>query len=389
MNRPLALGGVRRPVIKIGSAVLRDGLDFDRVTFASLVRGVVALRAHGLEPVIVCSGAVALGMPPLGITARPDRIEILQATAAVGQGRLMRMWADELGHYGAVPAQVLLTHDDLRDRRRFLAARHTLRALLELGAVPVINENDTVATEEIKMGDNDLLSSQVVSLVEGQLLVILSDVEGFYAGDPRAPGAQPEPWVECIDDRVLGLAGGSTTGLGSGGMRTKLEAVRQVNRLGVPALIARGKTPQVLRRLYAGEDLGTWFAADPAPIGRRKHWIAYALRPAGTLRVDAGAVEALLRRGRSLLPIGITAVEGDFGPGETVRIVDPEGAELARGLVGHDAATLRALAGRRSADGDGLDRAPPEAVHRDDLVLLRGPTALPESAGSPAGDLDP
>lgn len=372
MTRPQRFGGARRVVIKIGSSVLRDGGDFDRVTFASLVRDIVALRAAGVEPVVVCSGAVALGMPPLGLTTRPDRIEVLQATAAVGQGRLMRMWADELAHYRQIAAQVLLTHDDLRDRRRFMAARHTLLTLIEMRTVPVINENDTVAFDEIKMGDNDLLSSQIMSLVEGQMLIILSDVDGFYTGDPRAPGAEPIPFVDRVDDDLMGLAGGSTTGLGSGGMRTKLEAVRQVNELGVPALIARGKTPRVLQRLFAGDPLGTWFASDGASMRRRKHWIAYALRPAGTIQVDAGAVEALRRGGRSLLPVGITAVEGAFGVGDAVRVLGPDGAEFARGLVTHDAERLRAAAGRHSADphGAGLDR--PEAIHRDDLVLLRG-----------------
>jgi len=238
--------------------------------------------------------------------------------------------------------------------------------------VPIINENDTVAFDEIKLGDNDLLSSQVVSLVEGQILIILSDVAGFYAGDPRAPGAIPERWVEHIDDRVLALAGGSTTGLGSGGMRTKLEAVRQVNQLAVPTIIAPGKQPRILRSLYAGEALGTWFAADEAPIARRKHWIAYAPRPAGVLRVDAGAERAIRRQGRSLLPIGITAVEGAFGVGDTVSIVGADGQEFARGLALHDAETISRAAGRRSSELQTLDLSRPEAVHRDDLVLLRG-----------------
>ena len=273
-------------------------------------------------------------------------------------------------------AQVLLTHEDLRDRRRFLAARHTLLTLLELGAVPVINENDTVAIEEIKLGDNDLLAGQVASLVDAQLLIILSDVEGFYAGDPRAPGAQPEPFVGRVDDAVLALAGPSTTGLGSGGMRTKLTAVAQVNRLGLPAIIARGKAPHVLRRLYAGEALGTWFAAD-APMPRRKHWIAYAGHPAGTLHVDAGAEAAVRAHGRSLLPIGITSVEGDFAEGDPVRVIGPDGVEFARGLARHDAATLRAVAGQRSAD-----HAAPEAVHRDDLVVLRPIEAVVSGRGA-------
>lgn len=372
MTRPERFGGARRVVIKIGSSVLREGGDFDRVTFASLVRDIVALRSAGLEPVVVCSGAVALGMPPLGLSSRPDRIEVLQATAAVGQGRLMRMWADELGHYRETAAQVLLTHDDVRNRRRFMAARRTLLTLIEMRTVPIINENDTVAFDEIKMGDNDLLSSQIMSLVEGQMLIILSDVDGFYTRDPRTPGAESIPFVERISEELFALAGGSTTGLGSGGMRTKLEAVRQVNDLGVPALIARGKTPQVLQRLFAGEGLGTWFASDGTAMRRRKHWIAYALRPAGTIQVDAGAVNALQQGGRSLLPIGIVRVEGEFGIGDAVRVAGPDGVEVARGLVGHDADRLRAVAGRRSADpqGVGLDR--PEAIHRDDLVLLRG-----------------
>ncbi len=367
MTRPQRFAGAHRVVVKIGSAVLREGPAFDRVTFASLVRDIAALREGGVEVVVVCSGAVALGMARLGMKQRPDRIEMLQATAAVGQGQLMRLWSDELSHYGLRAGQVLLTHDDLRDRRRFLSARHTLRALIELGAVPVINENDTVAFDEIKLGDNDLLSSQTVALVEAGMLVVLSDVAGYFDGDPGLPDSSRVSFVGRIDAAVLDAAGGSRSGLGSGGMRTKIGAVRQVNHLGVPGIIAHGKEPRVLQRLYAGDDLGTWFAPDAATVRSRKHWIAYASRPAGTIAVDAGAARALRAAGRSLLPIGVTRVDGDFGVGELVSIVGPDGAEFARGLVGHDAAALRGAVGRR---GEALDASAPEVVHRDDLVIL-------------------
>jgi len=366
MNRPEKLAGARRVVIKIGSAVLRDGPEFDRVTFVSLVRDLVWLIEQGIQPIVVCSGAVALGMPRLGLTKRPRRIEKIQATAAVGQGFLMRLWTDELGHYGQTAAQVLLTHDDLGDRKRFLAARHTLRALIEMSAVPVINENDTVAIEEIKLGDNDLLSSQIVSLVGAEFLVILSDIDGLYS-DPDCREDGPISWVETINAEVLGRAGESKSGIGSGGMRTKVEAVRQVNLLGVPCVIMKGKLGGGLRKLFEGEEVGTWFAAHRSDLKGRKHWIAYALRPVGTLRLDAGAVDALREKGRSLLPIGIIGVEGDFGVGAPVRLVGPDGTEIGRGLTGHSAEMVRAFAGKRSGGETPLD--PPEVVHRDDLVL--------------------
>ncbi len=367
-DRPAHFGGARCVVVKIGSSVLREGPDFDRVTFVSLVRGIAALRSEGLEVVVVCSGAVALGMARLGLEARPTSLAQLQATAAVGQGRLMRLWSNELEAYGLTAGQLLLTHDDMRDRRRFLAARHTLRALLEAGAVPVVNENDTVAIEEIKMGDNDLLSAQVVSLIGARMLILLSDVEGLYDRDPSAAGAAVLPVVQRVDEQVAALAGGSASGLGSGGMRTKVEAVRRVNELGVPAIIAFGKRPRVLRDLYAGTPTGTWFLPEATQRKKRKHWIAYAAKPAGRLMLDAGAVRAVREGGRSLLPIGITGVEGAFGVGDLVSLVSPTGEEFARGLVSHDAPAILAALGQRSGDNDlGTAHA---VVHRDDLALL-------------------
>jgi glutamate 5-kinase len=309
-TRPQSFGGARRMVVKIGSAVLSDGGTFDRVTFVSLVRDLVRLREQGIELVVVSSGAVALGMERMGRTERPTEMAELQATAAIGQGRLMRLWEDELGVYGVRAAQVLLTHDDLRSRKRFLAARHTLRAVIEMGAVPIVNENDTVAVEEIKMGDNDMLSAQIVSLVGADFLCIVSDVEGLFDRNPKEPGAVRLETVEHIDASVEARAGGSGSRVGSGGMRTKLGAVRQVTEMGVSAIIVGGRTPRVLSRLAAGETLGTWFLAQPTRLSSRKHWIAYALRPAGTLHVDAGAGRALIEKGSSLLPIGLTRVEG-------------------------------------------------------------------------------
>ncbi len=366
MSSPSDLAQARRVVVKIGSGVLREGRRFDRVTFASLVRDLVALREAGSEVVVVSSGAVALGMERLGATERPVEMARLQATAAIGQGRLMRLWEDELGGYGILAAQVLLTHDDLRSRRRYLAARHALRAVLELGAIPVINENDTVAIDEIKMGDNDMLSAQVVNLVEADLLVLLSDVDGLYDRPPKEPGAVRLPRVTRVDAEVARMTGGSGSVFGSGGMRTKVEAMRQVNRRGMPGIIAGGKTPGVLRRLLAGEALGTWFEPEENPIQSRKQWIGYALRPNGTLRIDAGAVRALREKGSSLLPVGVVAVEGEFGVGDAVRVVGPDGEEVARGLVAHEAEAVRAAMGRKGS----LDTSAPEVIHRDDLVTL-------------------
>jgi len=369
--RPLAFDGARRMVVKIGSAVLSDGGTFDRVTFVSLVRDLMRLREHGIELVVVSSGAVALGMERMGRTKRPTEMPQLQATAAIGQGRLMRLWEDELGAYGARAAQVLLTHDDLRSRRRFLAARHTLRAVLEMGAIPIINENDTVAVEEIKMGDNDMLSAQIVSLVGAEFLCIVSDVEGLYDRNPKEAGAQRLETVSIIDAAVEALAGGSGSRVGSGGMRTKLGAVRQVTEMGVPALVVGGRAPRVLQRLYDGEALGTWFQARPIRLSSRKHWIAYALRPQGTLRVDAGAARALIEKGSSLLPVGVVAVEGEFEAGTCVRISGPEGAEIARGLVGYDSDLVRQTAGLKGRKvAEILEEHAPEVVHRDDLVVL-------------------
>lgn len=369
-SRPKRFGQARRIVVKIGSAVLREGANFDRVTFAHLVRDIAEIVRDGIEVVVVSSGAVALGLARLGETQRPTELDRLRATAAIGQGELIRMWTDEFAHYGLRTGLLLLTHEDLHHRRRFLSSRQTVRALLEMGAIPVINENDTVVVQEIRMGDNDLLSSVVVGLVEADALVILSDVEGLYDRDPAEPGAQRLSEVPRIDPSLLALAGGSRSGLGSGGMHTKVQAIAQINRLGVPGVIARGKTPQVLRRLWAGEALGTWFMAEAESIGARKHWIGYATKVEGCVHVDQGAVAALERGGASLLPVGVLRVEGDFSEGALIEVIAPDGRRIAKGLAGYNASTLAGAVGQHTAKASGLTSNRSVVIHRDDLVLL-------------------
>jgi glutamate 5-kinase len=368
--RPAAFGGARRIVVKIGSAVLSRAGRFDRVAFVTLVRDMAALRDAGVEVVVVSSGAVALGMERTGRTDRPREMAAVQATAAIGQGWLMRMWEDEWAAYGLHAAQILLTHDDLGDRRRFLQARHTLRAVLEMGAVPVVNENDTIATDEIRLGDNDELSAQIVGLSGADLLVILSDVDGLYDRSPSEPGARRFEHVPRIDEEIEAVAGGTGSTVGSGGMRTKLAAIKQVNHLGVPAIIAEGRAPSVLSRLHAGEPIGTWFAAPTGALASRKHWIAYSLRPRGTIRIDDGAARAITSNRRSLLPVGVVAVDGAFQIGDLVRVEAIDGREIARGLVSHPSEVIRDACGRRPATGPFLDS--PEVIHRDDLVILPG-----------------
>ena len=364
-------GGARRIVVKIGSAVLDENGTFDRVTFASLVRDLVELKSVGLEIIVVSSGAVALGMQCMGRTRRSDNLAELQALAAVGQGRLMRMWDDELGAYGVRCAQILLTHSVLDIRKRYLTARNAMRVVLAMGAVPIVNENDTVAIDEIKLGDNDLLSALTVNLVGAEFLTILTDIDGLYDGDPKGYDARRYDFVGHVDDRLEALAAGTRSTVGTGGMRTKLQAVRQVNHFGVPAVIAGGKTPRILRRLYAGEWVGTWFASDETRIPSRKHWIAYAARANGTLHVDAGAVQAITADGRSLLPIGVVAVDGAFDVGDAVQVCGPDGGAVARGLVGYGSSAIRRVFGLRSDEVRallGVSNA--EVIHRDDLVCL-------------------
>lgn len=357
-----ALSEARRVVVKVGSRALME----DGGRFASLAAQIAAERAAGRQIVLVSSGAIGLGRARLGMGERPRDMPRLQAAAAVGQSRLVRRWEDAFEAHGAAVAQVLLTHADLTDRDRYLNARHALDALLDLGAVPVINENDTVSVEEIRFGDNDQLAAMVATLVGADLLILLTDVEGVLDDEGERLAT-----VRDVDE-VTGFLRASADDVGSGGMASKLEAARRATRRGVPVVIARAAREGLLRDVLAGEDVGTLVLPQGAKLPSRKHWIAYTLRPRGEVLVDAGAAQAL-RGGASLLPAGVVGVRGDFEPGDAVRLVGPTG-EIARGLTRYGTLDVARLAGARSPDVEGrLGRAGSGVlVHRDDLVLTEG-----------------
>jgi glutamate 5-kinase len=357
------LVNAKRVVVKIGSRLLTESPASRPATIADQV---VELRRRNVEVVVVSSGAIALGMRRLRLAERPTELPALQAAAAVGQSRLMQHWEHAFAVHDIAIGQVLVTHDDLGDRRRFLSARQTLRALLDHDVVPIINENDTVATEEIKFGDNDQLAALVCNLVSADALVILTDVEGVR----DATGVRM-PIVRDIDREAVPVAGASTSGVGSGGMASKVGSARMVTRTGVPAIVAPGREPDVIVRVLGGADLGTLFV--PAKtLSARRHWIAYGAKPVGKLVVDDGCARALKDNNRSLLPAGITSVDGDFELGDTVSVVTSAGVELARGLVAYPAGELRKISGLQSAAIEARlgYKSTDEAIHRDDLVIL-------------------
>ncbi len=363
--------GARRWVVKIGSALLTaDGRGLDQASMAVWVRQMIALQDAGVELVLVSSGAVAAGMSRLGWTARPKAVHELQAAAAVGQMGLVQAWESSFAAHGRHTAQILLTHDDLSDRKRYLNARSTLRTLLDLKAIPVINENDTVVTDEIRFGDNDTLAALVANLVEADLLVILTDRDGMFDADPRIkPDACLISEARADDPQLDEVAGGSGGALGRGGMQTKLRAARLAARSGAHTVIAGGRIEQVLSRLRAGERLGTLLAPERNRHAARKQWLAGHLQMRGRLTLDAGAVEAL-RQGRSLLPVGVIAVEGNFRRGEMVACCGPDGDEVARGLANYSAQEAQRIMGRPSEDIERLlgyiDE--PELMHRDNMI---------------------
>ncbi len=370
MKTRAELGGVGRVVIKIGSRLLAEDTD-GRV--AALAGEAKTLRDRGVDVVIVTSGAIALGWRRLGYPEKPRTIPGLQAAAAVGQGHLIHAWQRALGTHGLAAGQVLLTHDDVRNRRRYLNARLAFAELLRAGAVPVVNENDTVSVDEIKFGDNDRLAALCTSLVEADALVILTDVDGLYDGDPAA-GARLIPEVHDIDHEAVAVAGGASGDFGTGGMASKVQAARIAGRFGVATLVASGRRERPVTSLLDpdGGGAGTVFWPSMSRLQSRKHWIAYALKPAGTLVVDAGARRALVDGGKSLLPSGVRRVEGRFGAGDPVRVVDEGGGEFARGLCAFDADEVERIAGRRTSELAALlgYASVEEVIHRDDLVLL-------------------
>jgi glutamate 5-kinase len=329
------------------------------------------VRARGQEVVLVSSGAIALGRRELGLAKRKPKLEEKQAAAAVGQIRLAHAWKEVLERRGFTVAQVLLTLGDTEERRRYLNARNTLTTLLRLGAIPVINENDTVATAEIRYGDNDRLGARVAQMVSADCLVLLSDVDGLYTADPtRDETAQFIPEVPRITPEIESMAGGSASDVGSGGMATKVLAAKIAVAAGCHMCIAAGREAHPLRRIESGARC-TWFVADASPVTVRKQWIAGMLKPAGELVVDAGAARAL-RDGSSLLPAGVTAVKGRFDRGDAVVVLDPEGVEIARGLAAYSSTDAERIRGRHSSELEALlgFRGRDEMIHRDDLVLV-------------------
>jgi len=386
--RPMARRA-RRIVVKIGSSVLTDRGRIRPRAFTRIADEVAALAGEGRQLVIVSSGAIAMGSHVLG-QAQPIRsIPEMQAAAAVGQISLVETYRRRFQRHGIAVAQVLVTRAGLESRERFLNARNTLAALLRHGVVPVVNENDTVATDEIRFGDNDNLSATVVNLVDAELLVLLSDVEGLYREPPRAGAPRPPRFdvVERIDAEVERAARGSASAFGRGGMITKLQAARTAAASGAATVIASGRERDVLQRVAAGESVGTLFLPG-ARLRSRKHWLAFTHRPRGELVVDPGAARALLERGRSLLPAGIRAVRGRFRVGDAVACVDEAGRELARGLVAYSAdevERIRGLSTRKIPQVLGYSNGD-AVIHRDHLVVLDGVVLDAAGRGAGAGD---
>ena len=367
------LAGARRITVKIGSSLLIDagGEDVRRAWLRTLGADLAALRAAGKQIVVVSSGAVALGRGKLGLKKSP-RLDLKQAAAAAGQPRLMAAWDDAMAAAGIPTAQLLLTVDDTESRRRWLNARATIEVLLAEGALPVVNENDSVATEELRYGDNDRLSARVAQMVRSDVLILLSDVDGLYTADPaRDPAAEHLPWIDEIDSRIEGFAGGAgAAGVGTGGMRTKIAAARIARSVGCATIIAKGQDQHPLRALGDGAR-ATVIAACGSPAGAYKQWIAGTLTPAGALIIDDGAARALAG-GKSLLPAGVRRVEGEFERGVCLRVVDEGGREIARGLSAYTSAEAQAVKGcvsARIAERLGYS-GPDEIIHRDDLVLM-------------------
>src|SRR5438477_2241194 len=368
------LGRVRRVVVKVGTSLITEpgtGPDPDR--FAALAAEIAGAR-EGREPVLVSSGAIATGMARLALPARPRSIPEKQAAAAVGQSALMWHYEAAFKRHGIPVGQVLLTAQDIGDRARYLNARNTLLALLRFGVLPIVNENDTVAVEEIKVGDNDNLSALVASLIEADLLVLLTDVDGLYTANPAVSGdARKLDTVEAVTDDITRLVWEGAGAAAVGGMATKLQAAQKAAAAGVPMIIANGRTERVLARLLDGEPLGTYFAPKADRLGARKRWIAFAVPPQGRLTVDAGAVRALTLGGKSLLPSGVVKVEGDFAAGELVAVWDgADGREFARGLVNFDAPELTRIRGAKTREIEPRlgYKSFEEVIHRDNLVIL-------------------
>src|SRR5438093_7854566 len=374
MNAFSSVARARRLVVKVGtSLVTNDGRGVDTEAVARWAADIASVRSTGKQVVLVSSGAIAEGMQRLGWSARPAAIHKLQAAAAVGQMGLVQAYEAAFSRFGLHTAQILLTHEDLADRRRYLNARSTLYTLLGLGVIPIVNENDTVTTDEIRLGDNDTLGALVTNLIEADALVLLTGQDGLHSADPRKePTATLVRHARAGDPALEAMAGGVGSALGRGGMLTKVLAAKRAARSGASTVIANGREERVLGRLAAGEAIGTELVAETLMLAARKQWLADHVRLAGRLSLDAGAVRALARGGKSLLPIGVVACEGQFERGEVVACCDPDGREIARGLVNYSAAETQRILRKPSSEIEAIlgyvDE--PELIHRDNLVLL-------------------
>lgn len=364
----------RTIVVKVGTSTVTgsDGR-IDHEYLADLSDQVVAVRKTGARVVVVTSGAIAAGLEALGIASRPGDIPTLQATAAVGQVRLLNAYRELMNERGVMVGQVLVTRHDVAHRQQYLNACHTLERLLDLGIVPIVNENDTTAVEEIRFGDNDNLAALVGMMVHADLVILLTDIEGLYSADPRTDTeARLVERVELVTDEHLASAGGPGSAVGSGGMTTKLEAARALMKAGIPMVVADGHRPDVVTDIAAGRPVGTLFAGGAAAVKGRKLWLAYAGHPRGAVTIDDGARDALCLRGGSLLPAGVVGVTGGFVVGDPISLTDTGGGELGRGLAGMSADDLRKVQGLRSADVARVlpERKGCEVVHRDRLVIF-------------------
>lgn len=375
MNTPSVVASATRIVIKVGSSlVTNEGRGLDHTAVSAWAEQIAHLRQRGKEVVLVSSGAVAEGMARLGWRYRPTNMHELQAAAAVGQMGLVQAYETAFTRHGLKSAQILLTHEDLVDRQRYLNARTTLFALLRLGVVPIVNENDTVVTDEIRFGDNDTLSALVTNLIEAEVLIILTDQRGLYSSDPRRdPSARFINDASAGDPALEAMAGGAGSNIGTGGMYTKIIAAKRAAGSGAHTVIASGREPELLSRLAEGESIGTTLRANEARWSARKRWLVDHLRLRGRLVLDDGAVRAISREGKSLLPIGVSGVLGEFERGDVVACQDAEGREWARGLVNYSAADTRRILrqpSHRIVDILGSMNEP-ELVHRDNLVVLQ------------------
>lgn len=369
------LRSAKRWVVKVGSSLLTaDGKGLDHAIIEQWTAQIAALLNDGREVVLVSSGSIAEGVARLKLSKRPTRVHELQAAAAIGQMGLIRAYETGFQQFDRLTAQILLTHDDLSDRRRYLNARATLATLLSHGVLPIVNENDTVTTDEIKLGDNDTLGAQVANLIDADVLILLTDQAGLFDKDPRHHAdAKLLERANASDPAILNLAGPAGSSLGSGGMRTKVLAAERAAQNGTTTVIADGREPNILLRLRDGEPLGTMLTSNQKPLDARKRWLADHLRAKGTLTLDNGACSVLQRRGSSLLAVGVQACSGEFSRGELVSCLDTTGREIARGLINYNAADTRRVLGHSSEQFEQLlgFSSEPELVHRDNMIVFQ------------------